>query len=123
MQLGEFVSFIFIPMVFLGLYSIFNNTGKHYWLTFGAIGLILTHNMSAIITAVFTVIYLIININKLKEIKVLIIDLLFILIITSFFWIPMLETKYISNYQIYEAGNFEASENALNIKSIFATRT
>lgn len=35
--LGEFISFIFIPLVFLGLYNLFNTEEKHYYLTFGAV--------------------------------------------------------------------------------------
>lgn len=34
--LGEFVSFIFIPLVFLGLYNLFYTTENHYYLTIGA---------------------------------------------------------------------------------------
>lgn len=35
--LGEFMSFMFVPLVFLGLYQLFNTTENHYYLTFGAI--------------------------------------------------------------------------------------
>ena len=35
--LGEFMSFMFVPMVFLGLYHLFNTTENHYYLTFGAV--------------------------------------------------------------------------------------
>ncbi len=34
--LGEYVSFIFIPLVFLGLYNLFYTTENHYFLTIGA---------------------------------------------------------------------------------------
>ncbi len=35
--LGEFVSFIFIPLVFLGLYNLFYTTENNYYLTIGAV--------------------------------------------------------------------------------------
>ena len=35
--LGEFLSFVFIPLVFLGLYNIFYTTEKNYYLTIGAV--------------------------------------------------------------------------------------
>ena len=35
--LGEFMSFVFIPLVFLGLYNLFYTEEKHYYLTFGAV--------------------------------------------------------------------------------------
>lgn len=126
--LGEYVSFIFIPMVFLGLYNLFNTVENHYYLSFGAIGLILTHNISTLITAFFATIYIIINIKRLKEtyvIKGLAINVVFIVSVTSFFWVPMLEAKGISNYQVYEKNVIstieDTSNHALTIKSVFAT--
>lgn len=68
--LGEYVSFIFIPLVFLGLYNLFNTTENHYYLTFGAIGLILTHNISTVMVAFFALLYVGINFLKLKETRV-----------------------------------------------------
>ncbi len=35
--LGEVMSFMFVPLVFLGLYQLFNTTENHYYLTFGAV--------------------------------------------------------------------------------------
>ena len=35
--LGEFMSFMFLPLVFLGLYQLFNTSENHYYLTFGAV--------------------------------------------------------------------------------------
>lgn len=35
--LGEFMSFMFVPLVFLGLYQLLNTTENHYYLAFGAI--------------------------------------------------------------------------------------
>ena len=67
--LGEFASFVFIPLVFLGLYNLFNTTENNYYLGVGAIGLILTHNLSAIITALVAIIYLIIHFKVLRKKK------------------------------------------------------
>ena len=36
-SLGEFMSFMFVPLVFLGLYNLFNTEENHYYLTFGAV--------------------------------------------------------------------------------------
>lgn len=37
--IGEAISFVFIPMVFLGLYNLFNTEKNHYYLIFGAVRL------------------------------------------------------------------------------------
>lgn len=34
--IGEAISFVFIPMIFLGLYNLFNTEKNHYYLIFGA---------------------------------------------------------------------------------------
>lgn len=35
--LGEYLSFIFMPLVFLGLYNIFHKDNRDYWLVIGAV--------------------------------------------------------------------------------------
>lgn len=128
--LGEFVSFVFIPLVFLGLYNLFNNKEKNYYLAIGAIGLILTHNLSTMIVAIFSIIYVIINIKQFKDryvIKNLCINIIFILLVTSAFWMPLIETKLSTDYVVYQEGsmsNIEQIENhELSIKRLFATPT
>lgn len=123
-SLGEFVSFIFIPLVFLGLYDLFDNKKKHYHITIGFVGLILTHTSSAVIAGVFAVLYILLNIKKLKDLKIiklLILNIIFIIAITSFYWGSVLETKSITDYQIYEADFEEEIDRGLTIKSLFAT--
>ena len=126
--LGEFASFVFIPLVFLGLYNLFNAEDKNYYLTIGAAGLILTHNISTAITAIFAIIYVFTNIMKFKNKKIIkdfIINVLFIILITSFFWIPLLETKMSADYAAYQEGVMATPESVqargLEIKNLFVT--
>ncbi len=127
---GEFMAFIFIPMVFLGLYLLFNTTENHYYLTFGAAGLLLTHNISIWITFFFAILYILCHVKQLRETHVkkgILINIMFILTITSFFWIPMLETRLTTDYQVYEAGAMANSESvashSITISQLFATKT
>lgn len=126
--LGEYVSFVFIPLVFLGLYRIFFSEKKSYPLSIGAIGLILTHNLSTAIVAMFSLVYVIYNLEKLKDRKILkklLINALFIVLITSFYWIPLVETRFSSDYQVYEEGMMSTSEKTANkgleLKQLFVT--
>lgn len=115
--LGEYVSFIFIPLVFLGLYRLFFTEKKTYHLALGSIGLILTHNLSTVITALFAMFYVIYNLEKFKDKKILrklLINGLFIVLITSFYWIPLVQTRFSSNYQVYEQGMMSTSEKTAN---------
>ncbi len=126
--LGEYTAFVFIPLVFLGLYNLFNTLDKNYYLAIGAIGLILTHNLSTAIVAIFSFVYLLINIERLKDSKVrkgLLINITFILLVTSFYWIPLMETKMSANYQVYEDGMMSTSEitagHGLKLTQLFVT--
>lgn len=126
--LGEYMSFIFIPIVFLGLYNIFYNEDNPYYLAIGMIGLILTHNLSVIMVGIFALIYFIFNITKLKKASVrkeFIINIIAVLLITSFYWIPMFEAKFDTNYQVYEEGAMATAEStadaALSIRRLFVT--
>ncbi len=126
--LGEYTSFVFVPLVFLGLYNLFNTSDKNYYLSIGAIGLILTHNLSTIIVALFSLLYLLINIDKFKDSKVrkeLLINIIVILLISSFYWVPLIETKIKADYQVYEEGMMSTSEktasHGLNFTQLFVT--
>lgn len=126
--LGEFVSFVFIPLVFLGLYNLLYTEDNHYYISIGAIGLILTHNLSTLFTAVFALFYVIFNLEKIKETRIkkgLLINIVFIVLATSFFWLPLLETKFSANYQVYEQAAMSTAESTaehgLKLKQLFVT--
>lgn len=126
--LGEFVSFVFIPFVFLGLYNLFYTEDNCYHLAIGAIGLIITHNISTLLVAIFSLFYVIFNLEKLKESKIkksLLINIAFILLVTSFFWLPMLEAKISASYQVYESSAMASSEvtysYGLKLKQLFVS--
>ena len=115
MALAELTSFVFLPMVFHGLYNIINDdkNRKTYLLCFGAVGLILTHTVIAMYTAIISAIYVLINIKNLKDktrLKSLIVNALLIIGITSFFWVPMLEHKVNAEYEVFKQGRMERTE-------------
>ena len=104
--IGEFTSFVFIPIVFQGLYNLLHgDKKKHFYIAIGAIGLLLTHTISTLYTAFFCLIYILFNIklffNK-EVIKKCIINVIFILLICAFFLIPMLEFRSQADYSILE---------------------
>lgn len=140
---AEFASFIFIPLVFSGLYCILNNNNNNdsdnknrdrknlinnkegyeqkensntgiCMLILGSSGLIITHLISTTITAIFAFIYLIFNFRKLKDIKILkkiLLSILLIIMVTSYFWIPLLENSINTKYEVYEPNKMSSSES------------
>ena len=105
--IGESAALTFIPLLFLGLYSLFNgDRKKHYFITIAATGLILTHNITTLYAAIISFIYVIINFNKLKEKDILIkllINILFIVGLTIFFIYPLLLHSFSGEYVIFDS--------------------
>lgn len=113
---GEYTAFIFIPMIFLGLYDLINNNKKgNYWLISGGALLILSHTITTVYTVFFAVLFLAFNFKKIKQWsfwKHILIDIIWILILTSFYTIPLIEHKIYGDYLIFDA-------NAMNSSSQF----
>lgn len=121
--IAELTSFIFLPIVFHGMYNIFNSEEKSIKksliLTLGAVGLILTHTVIAMYTAIICIIYVIVNINKLKEKQIwrmIGINILLIISLTSFYLLPMLEHKLFTEYEVFQPGRMERTEDLIKMK-------
>mgnify|MGYP005766523427 CR=1 FL=1 len=99
-------------------------------LLYGAIGLMLSHTISTFYTAIFAVAYILFYVKKLKEkgiLEKLCINILFILFITAFFWLPMLEAKTAANYAIFNNSIMSTNskyvqENTLEFYQIFTEK-
>lgn len=122
--IAELASFIFIPITFQGVYNIFNseekNIKKSLILTLGAVGLITTHIVIAMYVAIFCLIYLVINIKKLKDktvLKMLGINILLIILLSSFYILPMLEHRLNTEYEVFKEGRMESTEKLINNKT------
>lgn len=118
--IAELTSFIFLPIVFHGMYNIFNSEEKSMKksliLTLGAVGIILTHTVIAMYTAIICFIYVIVNIKKLKEKqvwKMLGINVLLIILLTSFYLLPMLEHKLTTEYEVFQPGRMERTDDLI----------
>lgn len=127
--LGEFVSFIFIPVVFLGLYNLVKGEKGDWLLVLGSCLLLFTHNITCFYTAILAIAYIMNNFKSLKNRKVLKklgINVLLILVISSCFLLPMLEAKMSANYRVYEKDVMASKESILeqriNLRRIFVTR-
>ena len=106
--IGEFTAFIFLPIVFHGLYNLINgDRKKHFYIAIGAIGLILFHTITTIYAAIFCVIYIIYNFKKFWDkdvIKKCIVNVIFILLVSSLFIVPLFEYKTQAQYSVFEPG-------------------
>ena len=74
-SMGEISAFMFIPIVFQGLYNLIHNEGnKHYYITIGAVGLILSHTITTTYTAVFCIIYILFHLKDFFKKDILTVD-------------------------------------------------
>lgn len=126
--LAEFSSFVFLPLVFLGLHNIFYEQKRGIWLIIGTSGLLLTHTVITAITAIFAFVYILLHIKQAINktiIKELIISLAFVIAITSFFTFPLLEHKQKVEYEVFQPnrmGTIESYENSkIDLKQLFIT--
>lgn len=110
--IGEFTSYIFFPMLFHGLFNLLKGDGKkHYYIAIAAIGLILTHTISTEYSAIFALLYIVFNFKQLKNkevIKKIAINVIFILAITAFFTVPLMEHKILGNYVIFNSTSMKS---------------
>lgn len=81
-----------------------------------------------ILTVIVAFIYLCINIKKLKDkeiIKKLLINIILIMLISAFFWMPLLETYNFAEYEVYQKDVMATKESFINsgleLKQLFTT--
>ncbi len=113
--LGEIITYAFFPVLFLGIYNLVNGSGKkHTLIGISAIVILLSHNIGAMFAVVMSGIYVLFNIGKLKDkekIKKIIINVVFIILVTSFFYLTLLETKNSADYIVFEYGKMATVES------------
>lgn len=111
--IGEFTAFVFMPLVFQGLYNLLHGDGKkHFYIAIGATGLLLSHTISTEYTAIFCVIYILFNFKKIlneEVIKKCLINVIFIVAMSAMFIIPMLEFESQAHYAIFEPSVIKTS--------------
>ena len=119
---AELASFVFIPIIFDCLYSVLKEEKLSFKLIWGTVGLILTHTVITMYTAIICLLYLVFNIKKLKSIKViriLAISLVCILLITSFYWVGLLQHHNATSYEVFVPGRMEVGNKLEYYKTEF----
>lgn len=119
---AELASFVFIPKIFDGLYSILKEGKIAFKLIWGTVGLILTHTVITMYMAIICLLYLILNIKKLKSVRVvrtLVISIVCILLITSFYWVGLLQHHNATSYEVFVPGRMEVGNKLEYYKTEF----
>lgn len=130
--LGELLTFIFIPLVFWGLYELFFEDGKKFNLLFivGYVGMIHSH---LVLTMYLTIIIILTflcfpkKVFKKDKIQKLLISSSLILLISSTYLVPLIEHKLLGNYVVFEPYSMYSDnwikENSLTLRDYLTIGT
>ncbi len=118
--IGESLLFVFLPLILLGLYELFNDNKKKFYIFFviGYVGGILSHLTMMTYFTILILIFLIFKYKKsIKYIKQFVTASIFILTITSPFLVALLQQRLLGNYNVFMEGVMVQGTwgNALNI--------
>lgn len=117
LAVGEMISFVFIPIIFRGVYYILNGkTEKSYLYVLGTIGLLLSHNISTLLTFILGVIFVLINIKSLKDkkiLKTLCISTAIIILSVLLFEVPILEQKHSVDLEVFRYGKMYSKTSVM----------
>ena len=118
MAMGEVFAYMFLPILFHGLYNIFYDKGKrNYLLAVGTCGILLSHNISTLMVVGISILFVLFNEKKLiqkenrKQIwKHLVINAIFIILIVLFFYVPFMEQQMATEYVAMQEGGMATKE-------------
>lgn len=122
MSIGEIACFLFLPILFHGLYNIiYGNQRKWYLLTIGTAGLFLSHSIGTLMAAIFAAIYVLLNLKKVwkKEIiKKVLFSLSFAILLSLPTILPLLEAKFSSDYMVFNSTYMKTTGERMISRSI-----
>lgn len=103
--LGEVQAFIFIPLIILGLYEIFNDHPERWWIfALAFTGLLSCHMISLTIAGVFTGVWALLHFRRIFSDKriffALLKSVLLTLLLNAYFLFPMLEQNATNDLKI-----------------------
>lgn len=107
---NESFMFLFVPIIFLGLYYLLieDNVNKFYiFFILGCVGLMYSHLVLSVWFTILLIPFLLVNYKDLfkKYLKPLLLSGLIILILTSTYTVPLIEHKMFGEYTIFNTVN------------------
>lgn len=118
-DVGELSTFVFLPIVVLGVYEIFYNDRKQWiYLTIGMVGVIYSHALSPVLIAIFIVLVMIFRIKILVKEPRRILSLLYAgassLLLSLAYFMPMLEQLHHTQFKLTNAPLIDVSQTAMS---------
>ena len=123
--IGELLSFIFIPLIFLGIYKIIYENEKKWWIfSIGFIGILNSNLVMTEIMICVSLFIIILNIKTILKNKEKILGLIkatiLALLLSTNFWMPMLEQLNKSKFNMFTIMEYyKPSKWLIEFKDIF----
>lgn len=123
--IGELLSFIFIPIIFLGLYKIIYENEKKWWIfSLGFIGILNSNLVMTEIMICVSLFIIILNIKVILKNKSKILSLIkaaiLALLLSANFWMPMLEQLNKSKFNMFTMMDYyKPNKWLIEFKDIF----
>lgn len=128
-SLGEIQAFIFLPLIIAGTYNcIHKNAEQGYFLCLGFTGIVLSHVISSVLAIILFLSYVCTQIRyiHLQNIKWICTQIVLAMLLTAFFWMPLLEFYFTNDLCIHHALHttdiFAGSITSLFIPSLQADK-
>lgn len=118
-DVGELSTFVFLPIVVLGVYEIFYNN-RHQWiyLTIGMVGVIYSHALSPVLIGIFIVLVMIFRIKTLVKEPQRILALFYAgvssLMLSLAYFMPMLEQMRHTQFKLTNAPLINVSQTEMS---------
>lgn len=112
--IAESFIFMFMPMIILGLYELFESNKKRFyiWFVIGYIGMINSHLVMSVYFTMFVCIYLLIYRKKVFTVNIfksLVFSSVLVLLLTLPFTASLIEHKLIGEYYVFEGTTMTSS--------------
>ncbi|HZY43502.1 MAG TPA: 6-pyruvoyl-tetrahydropterin synthase-related protein [Anaerolineae bacterium] len=123
-SLSEFYAFVFYPLILISIDRVVESPRSFHWLALAYGGLILTHNVSALIFAPFALVYAAIRIPHSaikKSIMALTLGFLLAFALSAWFWLPALGESNLAQLDAQTTGYFNYAEHFRTIDLVQAS--
>ena len=122
---GEYMAFIFVPFVLYGIYNVlYEDMDKPYILGIGFGGVILSHTATLVMCIIFCVCACVIKIKSfIKNPKILLrlmITAAVTAVVTSIYWLPMLEQLLSSGFSVTDGGSSDMMYAAVSFSEVLS---
>ena len=124
--LGEIFAFVFLPLMLLGTYQILHKNKNTFTLSLGLTGLVLSHNLTFLMSCFLFVILCLLSIRSFtkQKLQYLCKNVVFAFLFSAFFTLPMLEQLHSQSFVVnYYGQTSDLAAGSMKFWQYFVNQT